>query len=236
MTNDRGRGHRTAGSAQPDPKGLWQRLDLTGDARPRLSAAQIADAAVAIADQSGLASLSMRKVAESLGAGTMSLYHYVKTRDELLMLMHDRVIGELDLPPAPTDGWRSEMVRISTRMRATAVRHPWISELPFPADPGPNFSKLRAYVQQVDYEGLEGNRVIDLVRTVLAFVHGIIAMEASEQAAIGATPSPTSDSHFVEAGGGDFEYDAMFDRQLGYVLTGLETELINPVRRHSTSS
>lgn len=235
MTNGRGEGRRTAGSAQLEPKGLWQRLDRTGEIRPRLSAAQIADAAVAIADRSGLATLSMRKVAEALGAGTMSLYHYVKTRDELLLLMHDTVIGELDLPPAPTDDWRSEMVRISTRMRAVAVRHPWISELPFPADPGPNFSKLRAYLRQVDYQGLRVNQAIDLIRTVLAFVHGVIAMEASEQAAIGATPQ-RPDDRFAEAGGDDFEHDAMFNRQLGYVLSGLEAELINPARTRGTSN
>lgn len=226
MTKGKGEARDRAGSARPDSRGLWQRLDLSGDARPRLSAIQIADAGVAIADRSGLATLSMRKVAEALGAGTMSLYHYVRTRDELLMLMHDTVIGELDLPPVPAEDWRSEMVRIGTCMRATATRHPWISELPFPADPGPNFSKLRAYLRQVDYEGLSVNQAIDLIRTVLAFVHGVIAMEASERAAGDVTAAAEEHS----AGEDAFEHDAMFRRQLGYVLTGLEAELVAPAR------
>ena len=226
MATDRERQSAPSESAEPGTRGLWQRLDLTGTARPRLSALQIATAGVAIADRDGLAALSMRKVADVVGSGTMSLYHYVKTRDELLMLMHDTVIGELELPPAPVEDWRSEMMRVGPRMRATAARHPWISGLPFPSDPGPNFTALRTYLQRVDYEGLTVNQAIDLIRTVLAFVHGIIAMEASEQAT--ANTARKVKEHAV--GDPEFEYDAMFNRQLEYVLAGLEAKLIAPAR------
>lgn len=226
MAMDHDRQPAPSESAEPGTKRLWQRLDLTSTKRPRLSALQIATAGVTIADRDGLAALSMRKVADALGAGTMSLYHYVKTRDELLMLMHDTVIGELELPPVPVEDWRSEMVRVGTRMRATAARHPWISELPFPSDPGPNFTALRTYLQRVDYEGLTVNQAIDLIRTVLAFVHGIIAMEASEQT----TANITREVKGHPARDQEFEYDVMFNRQLGYVLAGLEAKLIAPER------
>lgn len=178
----------------------------------------------------------MRKVAEALGAGTMSLYHYVKTRDELLTLMHDTVIGELNLPYEPEGDWRAEMVRVGTGIRAIAARHPWISELSYPTDPGPNFAKLREYLLAIDHGGLEGTGKLDLVRTVLAFVYGFIAIEASERAAADIARRPSSEDEalygrLVADVEPHLDLDAMFNRQLGYVLSGLEAEILEPMRR-----
>ena len=44
-----------------------------------------------MADADGLDAVSMRRVASELGLGTMSLYHYVRSKDELLDLMGDRI-------------------------------------------------------------------------------------------------------------------------------------------------
>ena len=62
--------------------------------KPRISLADVVAAGVAIADTDGMAALSMRKVASSLGVGAMSLYTYVPGRSELVELMIDRVYGE----------------------------------------------------------------------------------------------------------------------------------------------
>src|SRR5215471_15921337 len=63
-----------------------------------LSTEQIAAAAVAIADAQGLDELSMRKIAAVLGAGTMSLYHHVRTKEDLLAIMDDLIMGEILVP------------------------------------------------------------------------------------------------------------------------------------------
>ena len=69
----------------------------------------------------------MRRVAEELGAGTMTLYHYVRTKDELLALMDDAIMGEMLIPAdeLPTD-WRAAVTaiarRAATRSCATAGR------------------------------------------------------------------------------------------------------------------
>ena len=68
------------------------RREMTHDA--------IARAAVAIADEGGLGAVTMARVAESLGFTTMSLYRYVSSKDELVMLMQDaatEVIGEVEV-------------------------------------------------------------------------------------------------------------------------------------------
>ena len=62
---------------------------------------KIVAAAIALADEEGLEQLSMRKVAERLGTGAMSLYRYVPSKAELLDLMLDAIHGE-DPPPEQT--------------------------------------------------------------------------------------------------------------------------------------
>ncbi|GAA1306681.1 TetR/AcrR family transcriptional regulator [Saccharothrix xinjiangensis] len=74
-------------------------VELLWGERPALNLARIVGAAVAVADEEGLAGLSMRKVAERLGFTTMSLYRHVPGRDHLVDLMCDAVLGEL-----PGDG------------------------------------------------------------------------------------------------------------------------------------
>ena len=66
--------------------------------KPRTSLAEVVAAGVAIADAEGLESLSMRKVAQRLGIGAMSVYTYVPGRSELIELMIDQVYAEHRLP------------------------------------------------------------------------------------------------------------------------------------------
>ena len=102
--------HRSTstGSAERlDALDLWTRIE-PGRRRPRFTRDDIAAVALRIADAEGFDAVSMRRLAAELGAGTMTLYHYVRTKDELLALVTDAVMGELVVPadePLPGD-WR----------------------------------------------------------------------------------------------------------------------------------
>jgi AcrR family transcriptional regulator len=63
-----------------------------------LSKERVLCAAVALADERGIAALTMRTLAQELGAGAMSLYHHVAGKDDLLSGMVDLVVREIDLP------------------------------------------------------------------------------------------------------------------------------------------
>lgn len=94
--------------------------------RKPLDAAAIAAAGVAIADAQGLDEVSMRKIAAVLGSGTMSLYHYVRTKEDLLAAMQDLILGEVLVQPAALRGnWRSAFTAIAKATRETYRRHPW---------------------------------------------------------------------------------------------------------------
>jgi AcrR family transcriptional regulator len=107
---------------------VWSRPE-PGARRARFSREQIAEMALRIADEEGIDAVSMRRVAGELGAGTMTLYHYVRTKDELLALMDNAIMGELIVPDdeLSTD-WREALSQIARRSRAALLRHPWALE------------------------------------------------------------------------------------------------------------
>ena len=73
---------------------LWRAHQTpTRGPKPRLDLDQIVKAAMDVADADGLATLSMRKVAEQLNVGTMSLYTYVPGKAELIDLMFDQAVA-----------------------------------------------------------------------------------------------------------------------------------------------
>ena len=102
---------------QPPSRGPKQRLDLD----------QIVKAAMDVADADGLGELSMRKVAEQLGVGTMSLYTYVPGKSELLDLMFDQALAGANEHVEGT--WRERLERIAHENWWRYHRHPWLLEI-----------------------------------------------------------------------------------------------------------
>jgi AcrR family transcriptional regulator len=82
----------------------------------------------------------MRRVARELDAGTMTLYHYVQNKDELLALMWNAVMEELILPEEALSGdWRRALTELARATRNAFKKHPWIFEaMGQPAQSGPN--------------------------------------------------------------------------------------------------
>lgn len=112
-----------------DDAPIWLRPESAGVGRPAVrSRAEITAAAIALADEAGLAAVSMRRVAARLGTGGGSLYRYVATRDDLLDLMVDATAAEYRLPP-PTGDPVADLVEVALQARAAMRRHPWLPDL-----------------------------------------------------------------------------------------------------------
>jgi len=94
----------------------------------RLSRERVIDAALALADEHGMAQLTIRRVAEALDVKPMSLYHHVPNKEAMIDAMVDRVFGEIELPPADRP-WR-EAIEVRARSARDALhRHPWATPL-----------------------------------------------------------------------------------------------------------
>ncbi|MEV0130707.1 TetR/AcrR family transcriptional regulator [Dactylosporangium sp. NPDC050688] len=107
---------------------IWMRPERPAyGPKPAYSRAQITEAAIRIADAEGLEAATMRRIAAEIGAGAMSLYRYVPSRDNLVELMTDRVMGEIDVTGMPSGDWRADLTRYAGGLRAIWLRHPWIA-------------------------------------------------------------------------------------------------------------
>jgi len=116
---------------------MASQADPTPVPRVPLTRERVLQAAVALADRDGVASLSMRKLARELGVEAMSLYHHVASKHALLDGMVDHVFGEIDLP-AGERGWKEAMRQRAVSARAVLRRHPWaIALMESRATPGP---------------------------------------------------------------------------------------------------
>jgi AcrR family transcriptional regulator len=83
----------------------------------------IVDAALQLLDRDGLDELSMRRVADELGTGAASLYHHVGSKDGLLDLLFDHVIGELEIPDPEPERWQEQLKEVARTQRAGILRH-----------------------------------------------------------------------------------------------------------------
>jgi len=125
-------------ATRQDLRPIWTQPE-PGKRAPRLSREQIAAAALRVADAEGFAAVSMRRVAQELEAGTMSLYHYVRTKEDLVALMDDALMGEVVLDDSALPaGWRAGLMAIAAHTRAVFVAHPWAFGALHGAGPGPN--------------------------------------------------------------------------------------------------
>ncbi|NNC93841.1 MAG: TetR/AcrR family transcriptional regulator [Acidimicrobiia bacterium] len=154
--------------------------DATPQSRVPLSRERVLAAAIALADESGLESLSMRKLGQSLGVEAMSLYNHVANKDEILDGIVDVIVGEIEVPPAGSD-WRAAARRRVLSARETLARHPWATGLmESRVNPGPE--TLR-YFNAVLGSFREGGFSIEMAAhafSVLdAYIYGFALQELS---------------------------------------------------------
>jgi AcrR family transcriptional regulator len=102
---------------------IWLRPQ-PNDRRPRFNREQITAAVLKIADREGFEALTMKRIAEELDCGTMTLYYYVRTKADLVALMHDAILAEILLPQLPS-GWREAVSAIARQTRDVLLAHPW---------------------------------------------------------------------------------------------------------------
>src|SRR5688572_2962639 len=93
-----------------------------------MSRDRVLRAAIEQADAGGIASLTMRKLAQELGVEAMTLYYHVANKDEILAGMVDLVVEEMELPPANAD-WKAALRRTAMSSYEVLLRHPWAASL-----------------------------------------------------------------------------------------------------------
>jgi AcrR family transcriptional regulator len=168
-------------SSSADESPLPRALELLwhDSAPPRrgLNRQRIVAAAIEFADADGLGALSMARLAERLGCGTMSLYRHVANKDELVVFM---LSAAPDPPPAPSDAnWRAGLTDWAHGLWDVYHRHPWILQAAssgLPADPG-QLAWLDAGLAALCGTPLAEHDKLAAIMSVLYFVRGNAALD-----------------------------------------------------------
>jgi AcrR family transcriptional regulator len=168
---------------------IWDRPEPTAR-RPRFSRDQIAAAALAIADADGFEAVTMRRIAGALGAGTMSLYRYIETKDDLLSLIDDAILGEALAPGELPADWREAIALLARRSVRAYLNHPWAIQAlqgraGRGASAGPNGARhFEQSLAAVARSPLSPRARLDLLAIVDDYVYGHVlrAAELAERA------------------------------------------------------
>jgi AcrR family transcriptional regulator len=211
--------------------------------KPRLSLPDVVAAGVAIADEEGLAALSMRKVASRLGVGAMSIYTYVPGRSELIELMIDRVYGEHQIPDAKLP-WRQRVEQWARETWRIYNAHRWLLDYNMARLPiGPKVldvsEGLYAALADAGFDAAENVAMSNLIQWQLLGAARSMISDADEARHTGVSAEAYWDSRasfwdtyfdwnryptmaaIWEAGGFDDPSGWDFERMLDRLLTGI---------------
>ena len=158
----------------------------------------------------------MRRVAQELEVGTMSLYYYVKTKDDLVAVMDDALMSEALLPSVPKD-WQRAMMEIATRTHAVFIRHPWALVSMLSAPPGLNALRhMEQCLEALAETSMTTKQKFTLLAMVDDFVFGHALREAATDATVNvefaATQLATGAFPQLAETFGDGRIDAIKDR------------------------
>jgi TetR/AcrR family transcriptional regulator, tetracycline repressor protein len=145
----------------------------------RLSRRRILRAAMRLADRHGIEALSMRRLADELGAGTMSLYGYVPSKDALLKGIVEIVLADVEVPPEDLTDWRERLKHILRSFRQVAHRHPCVIAL-IPLDPPSTPSELRPMesgIKTLRDAGFDEQTAARAFRIAAGYAIGYVSLE-----------------------------------------------------------
>ncbi|WP_395294701.1 TetR/AcrR family transcriptional regulator [Kitasatospora hibisci] len=153
--------------------------------RQAKSPAEIAAAAIALADAEGVDAVTMRRVAQELGVSAMALYTYVPGKAELLDLMLDTVYATMRRAAPAGDGWRDRVAAVADDNRALHRAHPWVARIATSRPPlGPGLmAKYEYELRALEGTGLPDVELDAALTHLLGFVQTCARMAADERGA-----------------------------------------------------
>ncbi len=195
-----------------------RRDELLNERRERdqawsLTRDRIVQAAVEIARSEGASAVSMRRVADALRVGAMSLYWHVPNKDDLIKGMQELVFDEMGMGGPPTGDWRADLTRIATATRASLERNGWMNAY---VHRRPHMSPAlmrhgELSIAAVDGLGLALAEMVAVVTAVDDYVIGFVTRRESEpgtsfdRASIDDGPDVWADPNVADAlASGDF--------------------------------
>ncbi|WP_393916524.1 TetR/AcrR family transcriptional regulator [Halostreptopolyspora alba] len=155
--------------------------------RPRatepLTRERVVSAAIEVADDRGYEAVSMRRVAEHLGSGTMSLYRHIADKNELVSAMVDQVTGRYTYPDPEGMDWRERMHAFARTDWRMFLDHPWMLAATASVTPPfgtQSFAAMEWALEALESVGLEPHAAAQVIMTVNNYVQGSVRVVLGE--------------------------------------------------------
>ena len=222
---------------------MAKKSDTATTSRIPLSRERALSVAVALADQGGIESLTMRGLAKELGVEAMSLYYHVANKDDILDGMVESIFSEISLPTGSAD-WKTEMRDRANSAREVLTRHPWAVSL-MDARTTPGNATIRhhnAVLGSLRKGGFSVAMAAHAFSLLDAYVFGFVLQVTNLPFETGEDLEAIADSimeqlpvdeypHFVELTvehvlKPGYNYGDEFDFGLNLILDGLERHLV----------
>lgn len=195
-----------------------------------LSLERIVAAAIELLDAEGVDGLTMRKLADRLGAGAMSLYWHVSNKEAVFDLALDAVL-QYRVPPEPAapQDWRSAILHMLEDWRASMLRHPWSAALLPSRTLGPNMlDRLELLSRTLSGAGVAPAELNPAIWSLWNYVMGATVTRSSFDLGdrTAAPPGPVLPAGQYPAIENtrlllDDDWDGTFRKGLGFLLDGL---------------
>ncbi|MBI2695743.1 TetR/AcrR family transcriptional regulator [Mycobacterium nebraskense] len=208
---------------------------------PKVSLEALVDAAADIADADGIDAVTMRRLAERCGVGVMTIYGYIRTKEQLLAVLADRYLAEIDMP-SPDMAWQDQLVTLFRSVREVMLKHPTL--VPIIAnqrlDTTAAYRGAEVVCAALRAAGMPDRDVITSFATVTSFTVGSVqrelaAMDSATRPGLAALPAAEFPNVFslfgplVTGDAGQHFYDG-----LQMVIDAIDTRV--PKRRKSRQS
>ncbi len=124
----------------------------------------------------------MRRIADELESGTMSLYRYVSSKEQILDLLLNEGYGEIEIPARASGQWQEDLRGLARQVRRVWARHAWLATLLIRRPPfGPNYLRWFEFSLAATAQlGLPITTRTRIVGTLNAYVAGVVAYESGE--------------------------------------------------------
>jgi len=215
----RGKRSRRTGEPVQQPSG-----------EPPLSRERIVATAIDLLDAQGLDGLTMRRLADRLGSGVMSLYWHVDSKEDVFDLALDSVLDYRGPPEmVEPENWRAEIVHMLEDWRAGMLRHPWSASLLPRRALGPNIlGRLERMSKTLSRAGIADADVNAAIWSLWNYVMGATVTRASfdlsdddraaAQQRLASERYPTIERSRLLL---DNDWDGAFRKGLDFLLDGL---------------
>ena len=197
------------------------------------------NAALEVTREHGIEAITMRAIGDRLGVSAMALYHHVPTKDAIVKLVADAVLGEMQMPDVAAGDWQAAIVEAFAQYRTVVARYPGIATVLLHGGLLPRAREMVIWsIEQLELAGFERKEARRVYASIHLLVLGRLTLDEARRSQTERGPAHRSDDR-IDAYLAELQGEAAFDEGLAALLSAHQRALTGAepkVSRRRTAS